>query len=137
VPLPTEAALRDLYHWNALVLALAAKQRQSGFGVGGIAGHNDGTDIASSTAGLFLNIARATGNTELTDAVGFLNNRLNGFRRVEGTALESVADELAELAEVAASGDMTKLARELTRYHRRRIVAVASILAHSTRRASN
>jgi hypothetical protein len=130
VPQPTEAALRDLYNWNGLVLGLAAKQLPPRFALEHIERPVGVTDITTFAAGLFLKVARAGGSVELTIAVGLLNDRLATFRRAEVAALESVTDELSGLANVAATGDRTALAAALMRYHRRRIIAVAGILAH-------
>lgn len=130
VPLPTEAALRDLYRWNGLVLALAAKQLTTGFKLEGLDRWVASTDTPSATAALFHGIARHTGNVELGAAIGLLNDRLEIFRRAELTTLNAVTDELSRLSEVAASGDRAALAAALLRYHRRRTTVVAEILAH-------
>jgi DNA-binding GntR family transcriptional regulator len=132
VPLPTEAALRDLYRWNGSVLALAARQFSPGSGRAAVAQPHAIAETAMSAPAFFLAIARGTGSVELTIAVSGLNDRLATFRRAEVTALESVTEELTGLAGVAASGDRTALAGALVRYHRRRIARVGSILAHFT-----
>jgi len=129
VPLPTEAALRDLYRWNGLVLALAAKQLPVGLDLKAINHRGTSPDAASSTAALFHEIAHHSGNVELGIAVGLLNDRLAIFRRAELTALEGVTEELAVLVEVVASGNRARLGIGLTRYHRRRTAGVSEILA--------
>jgi hypothetical protein len=136
VPLPTEAALRDLYTWNGLVLRLAAKRRCVGLEPEAVDHRIISEDIASRTAELFLSIARAGESDELTVSVALLNERLAAIRRVEATALESVTEELSGLTNVFCTSDRSALAGALTRYHRRRVVAVASILAHLTLPAS-
>lgn len=131
VPLPTEAGLRDLYSWNSLVLGLAVKQFPPGLTLNQTTQSVANTDIATVTAELFLGIAQAAAGVELATAVGLLNNRLVAFRRAEVGALGAAADELSGLAKIVATGDRTALARALGRYHRRRIAAVANILALS------
>lgn len=65
-------------------------------------------------------------------ALAHLNDRLAPFRYAEATALESLSEELAGLAKVVAPGDRRALARALIRYHRRRVAAATTILAHLT-----
>jgi len=131
VPLPTEASLRDLYRWNGLVLGLAAKQLPREFKLKEIAQPVAGTDIAASTAEVFLSIARAVGSSELSATVELLNDRLARFRLAEGAALKSVTEEFSGLTTISVSGDRAALSTAITRYHRRRIAAVAGILALS------
>lgn len=134
VPLPTEAALRDLYDWNGQVLKLAAKQYSPGSGQQAIVHLTSMTDIAASTAALFLDVARGTGSSELAVAVGFLNARLAAFRYAEIKILESTGDELARMVKLFVSGDRAALGSALTRYHRRRLRAVSKILTQTTRK---
>jgi DNA-binding GntR family transcriptional regulator len=136
VPLPTEATLRELYDWNDQVLKLAAKKHLPGFGWQAIIHNASGTDIVASTAALFLGVARGTGNGELALAVGLLNARLAAFRHAEIKILESMGDELRGMVKVVVSGDRAALAKALTRYHRRRLAAVANILTQSTGQAT-
>ena len=137
VPLPTEAALRDLYGWNGLVLGLAARQLAQGSRPESIGPGGDPSDVVTSTAALFMAIAQGTGSAELSAAVGALNDRLAIFRRAEAAVLESATEELTGLAAIATSGSKTALARALTRYHRRRVAGVTAILAHLTYPASS
>jgi DNA-binding GntR family transcriptional regulator len=132
VPLPTEAALRDLYTWNGLLLGLAAKQLSPRLKLKRIEHRVAIKSIASSTAELFLEIAQGGESAELASAVSLLNDRLMAFRHAEVAALPSVSEELAGFGEIAANGDRSTLTAALTRYHRRRIASVAEILARST-----
>lgn len=132
VPIPTEAALRDLYQWNGLVLGLAAKRLAPDPQTGVIEEGGAGSDIVASTAALFLSVAHAGGSVELAITVRSLNDRLATARRAEVAALPAMSDELSGLATIVAAGDRTALAAALTRYHRRRIGAVAAIVAHLT-----
>ena len=132
VPVPSEAALRDLYHWNALVLGLAAKRVAPSPATGVVEDRDAVPDIVASTAALFLSVAHAGGSVELAITVRSLNDRLATARRAEVATLPAMSDELSGLATIVAAGDRTALAAALTRYHRRRIGAVAAIVAHLT-----
>lgn len=129
VMLPTEMALRDLYSWNGIVLGSVVRQISSETSLNRPFIPDAGVDIVSSTSALFLKIASVSRNAELTNAIGSINDRLAAFRRAETVALRSVAEELTSLANDASSGDRSALARALKRYHRRRIGAVAAIIA--------
>ncbi|TPG56563.1 GntR family transcriptional regulator [Sphingomonas glacialis] len=130
VAVPSEAALRDLYHWNGLVLGLAAKRVAPDPATGGVEDRGAMSDIVASTAALFLSVAHAAGSAELAITVRSLNDRLATARRAEVATLPAMSEELSGLAAIIASGDRTALASALTRYHRRRIGAVAAIVAH-------
>ena len=130
-PLPTEAALRDLYRWNGLLLGLAAKQLSPGAGSEAIGHSITAMNVAASAAAVFLDVARRAGNLELHVAIGSLNDRLALFRRVETAVLDEVPQELSRLARVSAIGDRTALGHALARYHRRRIAVVAGILSYA------
>lgn len=132
VPFLTEAALRDLYRWNGLVVEVAAKRSQPGFKAQALEHLADTAEVETSTAALFLEIAKGAGSVELAITVGILNDRLAPFRRVEHTTMTSVTDELTGLTQIAASGDRAALTAAVTRYHRRRIAAVARIIAQAT-----
>ena len=132
VPIPSEAALRDLYHWNGLVLGLAAKRVAPDSERGVVEDGGTGSDIVGSTAALLLSVAHVAGSVELAIAVRSLNDRLATARRAEVATLPAMSDELSGLAVIVASRDRTALAGALTRYHRRRIGAVAAIVAHLT-----
>lgn len=124
VPLPSEAALRDLYAWNASILGLAVGRAASGR-IGSPpprAGEPD-------APGLFLAIAQATGSGEHARAVARLNDRLAPYRQVEARALEGIQEEHAAIAALLGAGDRTGLNRALAQYHRRRMRAAPDILA--------
>ncbi|WP_052508038.1 GntR family transcriptional regulator [Sphingomonas hengshuiensis] len=133
VPILSEAALRDLYQWNGLVLGLAAKRLETNIESNAIEDGGTLPDIAASTAALFLSVAHAAGSVELAITVRSLNDRLATARRAEVATLPAMTEELSGLATIVAAGDRTALASALTRYHRRRIGAVAAIVAHLTR----
>lgn len=126
VPLPTEAGLRDMYHWNGQLLTLALRTLQASFNPQ-LALQGGQRDIAASAARFFLRIAEATGSSEHVEAITRLNDRLAPFRRIEAGLLQGVEIELEQLA--AADG-RTELAKLLTAYHRRRMRAVPDMLAY-------
>lgn len=132
VPTPTEAGLCDLYHWNVLVLGLAAKRVAPDAATGMAEDRGAMPDIVTSTAALFLSIGHAAGSAELAISLRSLNDRLAMARRAEAATLPAMSEELEGLAAIVAAGDRTALAGALTRYHRRRIASVAEIIAHLT-----
>ncbi|SFJ96968.1 regulatory protein, gntR family [Sphingomonas sp. NFR04] len=126
VPLLSEAALRDLYQWNGRVLGLAARQVQPASDT-----HlQHSGSIEEITATLFLRVAQATESAEHVATVGSLNDRLTNVRRAEVATLPAIADEITGLESVITAGDKVALMAALTRYHRRRIAAVAGTIAH-------
>lgn len=128
VPLPTEAELRDLYAWNAQMLALAVRR----------IGPTDGAriemapqadDVVAGIATLFTGIAARTGSGEHIRAIRQLNDRLATYRASEVRLFADTSDEYAQLLDQVVHGDPAGLARELSSYHRRRTRAVAEILS--------
>jgi DNA-binding GntR family transcriptional regulator len=127
VPRPSESDLRDLYQWNARLLALALKNgggnaaslRRSAVSI-------SGETIAAATATFFLRIAQGTLSGEHIAAVARLNDRLAPFRRIEGALLNDAATELEQIA--AAIGNRAQLAKLLASYHRRRMRATPDIM---------
>lgn len=129
VPLLSEAALRDLYQWNGRVLGLAARQVQPASDT-----HlQHSGSIEEITATLFLRVAQAAESAELVATVRSLNDRLTIVRRAEVATLPAIADEITGLGSIIAAGDRIALTAALTRYHRRRIAAVAGTVAHLMR----
>lgn len=131
VPLPTEAGLRDLYHWNGRLLVLAARSRR--LERTSITSEPvDAADTAAATARFFRELAESTGSEEHCDAVARTSDRLAPYRRAEARILPDVKEELALLQD--AAGHPAELARRLTLYHRRRAKAVPEILVACRRR---
>jgi len=131
VPLLTEAALRDLYQWNGRVLGLAARQVQPGSGTQ----TQQSGSVEEITATLFLRVAQATASAELVATVQSLNDRLAAVRHAETATLPGIAEEITGLSTILDAGDRIALAAALTRYHRRRIAAVAGSVAQLLRPA--
>lgn len=130
VPLLNEAALRDLYRWNDLVLEMAIKQTPSDFRLEEL---DDcaAADAAISIASLFLETAKGARIAELALTVASLNDRLAIFRQAEKIAIASITDELIGITKIIAGGNRAAQTAALKRYHRRRITAVAAIVAQA------
>lgn len=129
VPLPTEAALRDLYDWNGQLLGLAVRHIRPSLVVDARSTRLAGTGMVAATASLFADMARATGSSEQIRAIQGLNDRLTPFRRFEGKVLDGVAEELEALAKLSALVDRVRLMRLIERYHQRRIKAATALLS--------
>lgn len=126
LPLVTEAHLRDLYRWNAAVIALAT---QAWTGTG--AAHRADAlaiDAPRAAAMLFALIGQRSSNPEHAVHLASCNDRLAAIRVAECSALR---DGEAELRAMAIAFDheppstLLKLARA---YHRRRIAAAPDIV---------
>ncbi len=133
VPLPTEAALRDLYSWNAQLLVLAARRIVSSPPKTAAVSALSSRDVAAATASLFVEIARQTGSPEHVWALKRLNDRLAPFRSIEALLFDNVAVEYRNLLRHFAGADRRGLAGLLTRYHRRRVRAAPEVLTAISR----
>lgn len=127
VPRLSEAELRDLYLWNGHVLGLAIRQIRPD-ALSAIASTSPDMEIATTTADLFLRIARATGSAEHAQAIDRLNERLAPCRRVEGDVLERLAEEFDAIGALLQTAERSQVTRALMRYHLRRTDAVPEIL---------
>jgi DNA-binding GntR family transcriptional regulator len=125
VPRPTEQALRDLYSWNGQIAALAlSAQTQTMLNGDAIVVEGD---PATGVEGLFAALAAETGNLEHGKAIASLNDRLAPYRRAEQVIFGDLVEEHTEIRAALEKG--TSAARAaLSRYHKRRIVAVPTIL---------
>jgi hypothetical protein len=129
VPRRTEAELRDLYLWNGHLLRLAVRHMRAE-ALGDIAAPGPDTGkVAAATAGLFHQIARATGSEEHAHAIAQLNDRLASCRRLEPNVLDGTAEELGTIGALLRNGERAQLSRALIRYHQRRAAAAPAILA--------
>lgn len=127
-PIPTEAGLRDLYSWNAQLLALAARRIRPAQPRHEASGIKHGQDAVAATEGLFVEIAQAASSIEHVRAVQQLNDRLAPFRRLEARMLSDIADELDSLVLHHRRGDRAQLVRLLDRHRHRRLKIVPAIL---------
>lgn len=133
-PLPTEAALRELYEWRGLLLSLAAHRTRSSSGKYAPS-PAQAPDTSSATASLFLEVARASNNVELAAAVQQANDRLAPFHRAEYRIFADLADEYGLLVLQYDNARHPDLVRLLRQYHQRRIRAVSHLLAQSVHAA--
>lgn len=132
VPLLTEAGLRDLYGWNAQLLGLAVRLRPAEAGPStDAAAQLDAEDVGAHVARLFLEAADLGGSGELSHAVRQLNDRLAAYRRAEALVLDGLVEEYHSLSRNLAHGGRKEIMAGLARYHRRRMQAVAQIVAQA------
>ena len=131
VPLPTEAALRDLYDWMERLLLMACD-----IGVMPTLRETRTLEIASAdddlvklTWQLFDSIAHATAHRPLYHAVKQANDRLAPIRRVEQGLLEHGFEELLGLNRCWQVRDIPALKSALHDYHERRKQLVLCIVA--------
>ncbi len=130
VPQLTEAALRDLYDWNAQLLRPATRHIRPGSGERVVsAAVAEEKDVATATANLFIEIARATGSAEHVRAIQQLNDRLAPFRRLEAVVLKCLDEEYRSLVSAILAAEGPDLRRRLASYHRRRLGEVPALLA--------
>lgn len=132
VPLLSEAGLRDLYGWNAQLLGLAVRVRPADAALSTDAtARLDAEDVGAHVARLFLGAADLGGSSELSYAVRQLNDRLAAYRRAEALVLDGLMEEYHSLSRNLARGARREIVAGLARYHRRRMQAVAQIVARA------
>lgn len=128
VRIETEAGLRDLYEWNADLLAAVLRRQSRAVRVRDAFDFEDG-DIASTAATMFLAMAGTTGNHEHFSAMALACDRLCAARRAEALVLTDLDVELADMASAWQAGEEASLRRLAASYHRRRLAAVPAIAA--------
>jgi len=122
VPRFTEAALRDLYEWNAALVTIAARTRRAT--EESVAPPLwDVPAGADRVAALFARIAGGAPNHEIGDAIANASDRLHPFRIVEQQILDRVEGELEEMVVRGPAQ-----AHAIRRYHLRRMRAVPELL---------
>jgi hypothetical protein len=128
VPLPTEAALRDLYDWNAQLITLAARRVHPSLGEPRTGERSQDADGVAATASLFTEIAHASGSAEHVRAVQQLNDRLSPFRRLEAQILDDIAAEIDLLRRIHIEGNRSQLVGLVEQHRRRRVRIVPALL---------
>ncbi|GGB72825.1 GntR family transcriptional regulator [Blastomonas aquatica] len=129
VPRMTESALRNMLELH-LVLILAAVATQSSSPIAPLDGENDSSDGFGS---LFREIARRSGNTELTIAVTGLGDRLLPIRIADVAVLDDTAEELGRLeTALSGSGGLPEIRMVLLHYHERRARQADAYIRHIT-----
>ncbi|WP_407352866.1 GntR family transcriptional regulator [Luteimonas sp. R10] len=130
VPLPTEAALRDLYGWMERLLLMACDS-----GIAPMAPEPERLELASAdddlvkrTWQLFDAIARATLQRSLHRAVKQANDQLAPIRRAKSGLIDNPFDELSALNRHWQRRDIPALRSALRDYHERRKQLVPCIV---------
>ncbi|RYD51232.1 MAG: GntR family transcriptional regulator [Sphingomonadales bacterium] len=127
VPVPTEAALRDLYAWHGDLVGQLLHGRKSGTRPPSPLPSADSP--ADQTRVLFAVVAQAYGYEEFRHAIGQAQDRLHQARAAEPQVFADYFEELHALTESWSSGRLADLRPQLARYHRRRHGHVAEIVA--------
>jgi hypothetical protein len=128
VPLITETDLRHLYAWHRDLLTIALLDHSRAPRIPDDAGPPAGSSQLERQNGLFLAIARLTGNPEHLVALEALAGRLEPVQRLEGALLDAVEEETNQIAAALRNGDRKLLRRTLVHYHRRRARIVPELL---------
>jgi hypothetical protein len=84
-------------------------------------------DLAFATADLFYRIAAETDITEITAAVGVINDRLHHARIAEQLVIAETGEELSAMSALYASADREKLHDAIRCYHDARLAVLQSI----------
>ena len=136
-PILTETALRHLYAWHRdlLLLALLTRRSRAADSAAGLEATNPSTEHSRQN-GLFLTLARLTGNPEHLAALQQLTSRMEPVQRLEASLLDSLEQETAGIADAMADGDRRRLRRILLAYHRRRERIVPELLERLQRNSA-
>lgn len=130
VPLPSEAALRDLYAWmqRLLLIACAMAPAKTTQPPGRKIDLHAGADIVKLTWQLFDAIGQAPGQRYLHRAIKRANNQLAPIRRAKLDLMENIEEELSALNNHWQARDIRALRIGLRTYHERRIAMVPRIV---------
>lgn len=130
VPPTNERRLRNLYHWMQRLMVMACD-----IGIttddelpDTFQPPNQDSDIVQLTRELFEEVALATDDYCLHDAVRHTNNRLEPIRRVTQPLLLDATGEFAQLRRLWHRRDLGHLRAALIRYHERRMRMVPRIV---------
>lgn len=127
MPLPTEAALRDLYEWMEELLLSALRRGALPNGRSHkLPELHEGT--AKATWQLFDTIARRTPQRELHHAAQRTNDRLAAIRIAKPALLPDALAELKDLIEAWEHAEIPRLQDALRAYHARRRQLVPAIV---------
>jgi DNA-binding GntR family transcriptional regulator len=132
MPFIDEPGLQDLYSWHAgaVLAAIRLWPRAT------LARPEAPAPFSSelTAAGVFEAIGRCAANSEVTQAIARLSDRLNAIRTVEEHVLDGIGFELEALDNELARQHRGALRGAVTRYHRRRHGAAAAIVRALYRR---
>lgn len=129
VPILNEAAIRDLFAWNAHLSLHALRNRHW---VTAASQPAEYFDVGSRAASLFLRIAAVGESGELSAAISANNDRLAPLRAVDVAIFKDAAEELLHM-ESALAGHEKALLSLLRAYHRRRKHAAMNYMKHLER----
>lgn len=129
IPIPSEGALRELYGWNADLVATVLRRLPPATDV-----LNLSREHGPPARSLFDAIA-AAGTAEYAAAIHQASDRLHRARLIEPIVFVDHDEEHATLVAAWSKGAAAELAKLMARYHRRRQHEVAAIVAALLRSA--
>lgn len=130
VRLWSEAELKALYEWRAILALAAAPSSQGRIDS---ARERAPSGYPEAIAFLFKRLAAHASNEVRLASVN-ADERLWAARAVETEVIADAAAELVDLEEVIASGELRPIQTRLRRYHRRRIDLAGAIRARAALR---
>jgi DNA-binding GntR family transcriptional regulator len=129
VPIPTEAALRDLYEWHGDLIDLLLRGQKKAARTAEPPPLAASAQPAERARSLFTAIANALGSEERRVAVVQAGDRLHRARSAEAAIFPDLAEEYGALAQAWSAANLGELRALLSRYHRRRARQVTPIVA--------
>lgn len=129
IPVPTEADLKDLYHWMEFLLIHVCQSecvRTAPIDRLDHIGKCDGH--IAMTCRLFASMAASTESATLIQAVRTANAKLGPIRREEQHLLQNLHEELDGLMTLWEAGKLDQLSAAISRYHERRRRIAAQVL---------
>lgn len=131
MPLVTETMLRHLYSWHLDLLLLAIMNRRAiTIAEQAVVSEAEPGSLEHERQnGVFLALARSTGNPEHLAALEALTQRLEPVQRLEKTFLDETEAETAAIVQAVQADDRKALRSALVRYHRRREKIIPELLS--------
>ena len=131
VPLLTETTLRHLYAWHfdLLMLAVMKKLVPIADEYSGETDRKSHGQLSERQNGVFLELAKASGNPEHLLALKALTEKLGPIQRFEEQILDVLESETRAIVQALKDRDRRALRRQLVQYHRRRQRIVPELLA--------
>ena len=131
VPLLTETTLRHLYAWHfdLLMLAVMKKLVPIADEYSSETDRKSHDQLSERQNGVFLELAKASGNPEHLLALKALTEKLEPIQRFEEQILDVLESETRAIVQALKDRDRRALRRQLVQYHRRRQRIVPELLA--------